>query len=101
MPSGRGATFRIGLMWAMGLVLAAYVGGLALHAFGWGPDWEGWFSTVVNTWLGLTMDWLPAAVCWVAAYRVRLRRPERLLPGSPRGSARFCRIPWPCCHSRT
>ena len=79
MPLSRRVTFRMGLLWAMGLVLAAYLGALALHAFGWGPEWEGWFSAVTNDWLGLATTWLPATVCWVASYRVRLRRPEVLL----------------------
>ena len=79
VPVSTRATLRMGLMWAMGLVLAAYVGALALHGLGWGPAWKGWFSTLVNSWLGLATDWLPAGVCAVAAYRVRLRRPEVLL----------------------
>ena len=60
-------------------MLAACVASWALHGLGWGPGWRGWFSTVVNNWLGLATDLVPAAVCWVAAYRVRLRRPEVLL----------------------
>jgi len=70
------ATFRAGLVWALWLVLAAYVAALALHGVGWGPDWTGSYSTVVNNWVGLATDWLPAMVCWVAVSRVGFRRPE-------------------------
>ena len=69
-------TFRTGLMRALWLVLAAYVAALALHSVGWGPNWNGWYSTVVNNWVGLAADWLPVAVCWVAVYRVGFRRLE-------------------------
>src|ERR1035441_7491020 len=58
------ATFRAGLVWALWLVLAAYVAALALHSAGWGPNWTGSYSTDVNH-LG-----------WVAVCRVGLRRPE-------------------------
>jgi len=73
------ATFRAGLVGALWLVLAVYVAGLAVHSVGWGPTGEDWYSTVLNDWLGLATDWLPPAVCWLAVYRVRLRRPEVLL----------------------
>ena len=76
MPSITRATLRSGLVWALWLFLAVYVAGLTLHSVGWGPTGEGWFNTVVNGWLGLATDWLPAAVCWVAVYRVGLRRLE-------------------------
>ena len=68
------ATFRAGLVWALWLVLAVYVAALALHSVGWGPSWNAWYGTVVNNWLGLATDWLPAAVCWLAVYRVGFRR---------------------------
>ena len=70
------ATFRAGLVGALWLVLAAYVATLALHSVGWGPSWNAWYGTVVNNWLGLATDWLPAAVCWLAICRVGFRRPE-------------------------
>ena len=73
------AVFRTALLWAMWLLAAAYVAALALHGVGWGPAWEGWFGTFVDGWLGLLTVWAPAAVCWLAAYRVRLRRPGVLL----------------------
>jgi diguanylate cyclase (GGDEF)-like protein len=63
-------------MWLLG---AAYLVALALNAVGWGPAWEGWFGTFVDGWLGLLTVWAPAAVCWLAAYRVGFRRPEVLL----------------------
>ena len=75
----RRVSFRVGLVWAMGLLLAAYVAGLALHGAGWGPSGEGWFNTAVNNWLGLLTDLLPVAICWLAVCRVGLRRPEVLL----------------------
>src|SRR5664280_3862719 len=70
------ATFRAGLVWALWLVLATYVAALALHSVGWGPNWNATYSTVVNNWLGLATDWLPAAVCWLAVRRVGFRRLE-------------------------
>ena len=79
MPSNRLATFHTGLMWAMGLVLAAYVTGLALHGIGLGPVWTSWFGTLVHYWLAMLTSWLPVAVCCLAIYRVGFRRPEMLL----------------------
>ena len=63
-------------MWLLG---AVYVAALALRGVGWGPAWEGWFSTFVDGWLGMLTVWAPAAVCWLAVYRVGRRRPEVLL----------------------
>jgi diguanylate cyclase (GGDEF)-like protein len=63
-------------MWLLG---AVYVAALALRGVGWGPAWEGWFSTFVDVWLGMLTVWAPAAVCWLAVYRVGRRRPEVLL----------------------
>ena len=74
------ATFRAGLVWALWLVLAAYVAALALHSAGWGPNWTGSYSTAVNNWVGLATDWLPAAVCWVAVCRTYLPRTCPLSP---------------------
>src|ERR1035437_10081526 len=58
-------TFRDGLVWAMGLFLVAYVGGLALPGDA--------ANAVVNLWLGLLTVWMPAAVCWLAVWRVGSR----------------------------
>jgi diguanylate cyclase (GGDEF)-like protein len=63
----------------MGLLGVAYVAALALRSVGWGPASEGWFSTVVDGWLGMLTVWAPAAVCWLAVHRVGRRRPEVLL----------------------
>jgi len=63
-------------MWLLG---GAYVAALALRGVGWGPASEGWFSTFVDRWLGMLTVWAPAAVCWLAVYRVGRRRPEVLL----------------------
>jgi diguanylate cyclase len=82
MQASTRKALHTGLLWAMGLVLTAYLACLAMHLVGWGPHWQGWFSTVVNNWLGLATDWLPAAVCWAALYRVRFRRPEVVLAGA-------------------
>lgn len=79
MRSNRRATFHTGLMWAMGLVLAAYVTGLALHGIGLGPIWKGWFGTLVHFWLAMLTQWLPVAICFLAIYRVGFRRLEMLL----------------------
>src|SRR5665811_1807786 len=76
VPLSPRAALRRGLVWAMGLLLVAYVAALALHRVGWGPNWNGWYSTVVNNWVGLAADSLPAAVCWVAVSRVGFRRLE-------------------------
>jgi diguanylate cyclase len=67
------------VFWAMWLLLAAYLAALALHSAGWSPAWDGWFDTFVDGWLGLLTVWAPAGVCWLAAYRVGVRRPEVLL----------------------
>jgi diguanylate cyclase (GGDEF)-like protein len=63
----------------MWLLAAAYVIALALHAVGLSPAWDGWFGTLVDGWLGLLTVWAPAAVCWLAAHRVRFRRAEVVL----------------------
>ena len=65
------ASFRGGLVWAMGLFVAAYAVGLALHGNG--------LSQVVDVWLGLLTLWVPTAVCWLAVSRVGFRRWEVLL----------------------
>jgi diguanylate cyclase (GGDEF)-like protein len=62
--------FRAGLVWAVGLCLAAYLGGLAVESHL--PD------QVVDVWLSLLTDWVPAALCWLAVSRVGLRRWEVL-----------------------
>jgi len=72
-------TFRVGLLWAMGLIVTAYAGGLALRGQITNPVEHHWMSVAVDDWLGLLTDWLPAVVCWLAVSRVRLRRPEVLL----------------------
>ena len=60
-----------GLVWVMGLVVAAYSVGLVLQG--------GVSHPVVDLWLSLMTSWLPAAVCWVAVARVGFRRWEVLL----------------------
>src|SRR5665647_2182021 len=77
--TSHGPAVRTGLVRAMGLLLAAYAAGLALYGTGWGLAGEAWFNTVVNGWMGELVLWAPAAVCWMAVYRVGLRRPEVLL----------------------
>ena len=79
MQSSARVNVRAGLMWAMGLLLVAYVVGLALYDGAWAPGNEAWFNTVVNGWLGELVLWAPAAVCWLAVYRIGFRRPEVLL----------------------
>jgi len=54
----------------MGLCLAAYLGGLALESH--------LPAHVVDVWLSLPTDWVPAALCWLAVSRVGLRRWEVL-----------------------
>src|SRR5665647_782980 len=67
----RGVTFRVGLRWAMGLVVAAYLAGLVL---------EGGASTpIVGIWFSLLTDWVPVAVCWLAVWRVGFGHREVLL----------------------
>jgi len=63
----------------MGLVLAAYVGGLVLQSQVSSPVVDGGFNPLVDGWLGLATDWVPVAVCWLAVSRVGFRRPEVLL----------------------
>ena len=62
------STFRVGLVWAMGLCLAAYLVGLALESH--------LPHQLVDGWLSLLTDWVPAAVCWLAVSRVGFRRRE-------------------------
>jgi diguanylate cyclase (GGDEF)-like protein len=76
--TSHGPAVRTGLVRAMGLLLVAYVAGLALYGARWGLVGEAWFNTVVNGWLGELVLWAPAVVCWMAVYRVGLRRPEVL-----------------------
>ncbi len=64
-------SFRAGAAWAMGLLLAAYLGGLALHGSTLNP--------VVDDWLGILTMWVPAAVCWLAVARMGFARREALL----------------------
>lgn len=62
---------RAGLLWAMGVCLAAGIGSVVLHDASWGPAAQGVF--------GLLTAWLPVAVCWLAVSRVGFRRWEVLL----------------------
>jgi diguanylate cyclase (GGDEF)-like protein len=64
-------SLRGGLIWAMGVSIAAYLSGLALQG--------GVSHRIVDVWLSLLTSWLPAAVCWLALSRVGLRRWEVLL----------------------
>jgi len=73
------ATLRAGLVWVMALVLLAYEGGLVLQGHVSSPVAGGGFNPLVDGWLRLATDWVPVAVCWLAASRVGLRRPEVLL----------------------
>ena len=64
-------SFDTGLVWVMGLCLAAYTVGLALHGDG--------MNLVVDNWLGLATVWVPVAVCWLAVSNVGFGRWEVLL----------------------
>lgn len=64
-------TARVALLVGMGLLLIAYVGGLSVHGDG--------FDVLVDGWLGISTQWVPAAVCWLAVYRAGPRRWEILL----------------------
>ena len=55
------------MLWLMGLLLAAYLGGLSLHGDA--------FSLVVDGWLGTLTQWVPAGACWLAVFWSR--RPLR------------------------
>jgi diguanylate cyclase (GGDEF)-like protein len=68
-------TFRAVLVSVMGLVLAAYVGGLVLQSQVSSPIVDGGFNPL----FGLAAHWVPVAVCWLAVSRVGFRRPEILL----------------------
>ncbi|TFD45760.1 bifunctional diguanylate cyclase/phosphodiesterase [Cryobacterium sp. TMT1-2-1] len=65
------AHVNTGLVWAMGILLGAYIGGLVLHGDG--------FSFLVDGVLALLTQWVPVAVFWLASLRTRFRRPEILL----------------------
>ena len=60
-----------GLVWVMGLVMAAYSGGLVLQG--------GVSHPIVDFWLSLSTSWLPALVCWSVVARVGFRCWEVLL----------------------
>ncbi|MGV8848657.1 MAG: putative bifunctional diguanylate cyclase/phosphodiesterase [Propionibacteriaceae bacterium] len=64
-------SFDTGLVWVMGLGVAAYSVGLVLQG--------GVSHPVVDLWLSLWTSWLPALVCWLAVARVGFRRREVLL----------------------
>ncbi len=51
--------------WSMGVLLLAYLAGLLLPG--------GQESALVNRWLGLLTFWVPAAVCWLAAWTATAR----------------------------
>src|SRR5665811_1620990 len=71
VPLSPRAALRVGLLWAMGLLLvAAGVGGLVLH---------GDARTLVVDGLGLLAVWMSAWVCWLAVSRVGFRYWEVLL----------------------
>ncbi len=59
------------LVWVMGLVVAAYSGGLVLQG--------GVTHPIVDFWLSLSTSWLPAVVCWSVVARVGFRSSEILL----------------------
>ena len=69
----RRVSFRTGLLWVMGVGLLGFVSAAGLALLGVQV------STVVTAVLGLLSIWVPTALCWMAVYRVRLRRPEVLL----------------------
>jgi len=69
----------VGLVWAMGVALVGYSGGLALNLQMADPRHDYWFRLVVDNWLGQAAVWLPAAVCWLAVSRVRRGRAALLL----------------------
>jgi len=54
------------MIWLMGLLLGAYVGGLGRQ----GDE----FSVLVDGWLGTLTQWVPAVVCWVAVFLTRRQR---------------------------
>jgi diguanylate cyclase len=69
-------TVRVAMVGAMGVFVVAFTIALTLHGMGVIPAVNGWFDSVVNDWLGLLTDWVPAAVCWLAVSRVGFRRWE-------------------------
>jgi len=65
------ATGRVVLLWAMVVILGAYLVGLTAAG---DP-----FPILVDGVLGILTQWLPAAVCWAAAARVRFHRRDVVL----------------------
>src|SRR5680860_664870 len=61
-----------GPQWLLGFAVASYAVALMLHR-------SGEFNPLVDGGLRLITVWLPTAVCALAAYRTRFRRPEVLL----------------------
>ncbi|HEY8719766.1 hypothetical protein, partial [Pengzhenrongella sp.] len=59
--------------------MVAYAVALVLRDAGLIPVGVGWFGPVVDDWLGLLSMWGPAAVCWLAVWRVGFRRSEVFL----------------------
>jgi diguanylate cyclase len=64
-------TLHATLLWAMGLLVVAYLVGLVLQ--------DGQSHALVDVWLALSADWVAAAVCWLAVSRVGFRRLEVVL----------------------
>jgi diguanylate cyclase (GGDEF)-like protein len=62
---------RVGLRWAMGLLLVAYAIGLAV------PSTRA--SAFTDLWLGQLTAWVPAVLCWFAVKRVGRGHPETVL----------------------
>ena len=63
-PSGDAGNARAWPLWALWVALGIFTIGLLI------PGRE---SSPVHGWLSLLCDWVPVAVCWVAASRVRFR----------------------------
>ena len=70
---------RAGLVWAMGLLAAAYAAALVLSGQVLSPVTVRWLSMVLDHGLGSLVMWLSAGVCWLAVYRVGSRRWEIVL----------------------
>mgnify|MGYP001446104568 CR=1 FL=1 len=79
LPSRAACLWRTWVVRTMWVLVALYVGALAVHLLDWSPVQTGWYDNFIDGFLGTLTVWVPAAVCWSAVRRIGRGRPEILL----------------------